>query len=51
MKDIPSKNFLHHTARDYDMDIEIIREIYNKSDTVEDFYRQLESYILIRANH
>ena len=51
MKDIPSESFLGQTARDYDMNIEIVEEIYKKTDTSEDFYNQLESYIEVRKNH
>lgn len=42
--------FIIQTALDYDMDVEIVQDIYNQYNESGRFYEKLEDYIKFRAN-
>ena len=44
------ESFLITTASDYDCDIEVVREIAEKSETSTEFYELMEDFIKIRGS-
>lgn len=46
-----SESFLFQTAKDYDIDLETVKEIAKKADKIiDDFYELLEQELRIRRN-
>ena len=49
--EVPNQNFITNTASDYDMTIEDVQHIWDNCSHPNEFYEELELFILLRANH
>ena len=45
-----TESFLFTTASDYDCDVEVVRQIAEKSETSTEFYELMEEFIEIRGS-
>lgn len=47
--EIPNPNFITTTASDYDMEVEAVQHIWNNCSHPNQFYEELELFILLRS--